>query len=80
MQHLTGNILTEVVFGQILRSIEPWVFTNVIWPSAFVVYPIERTLLVVLSVVVGVPLIKTLKKSVLPFKPETADAQKQVFA
>jgi hypothetical protein len=68
MQHLTGNILTEVVLGQVVGSISPDVFSTIIWPGAFVLYPVERTVLVILSVVVGVPLVRTLKKSFLPFK------------
>ena len=70
MQHLTGNILTEVVFGQIVGSISPITFSSVIWPGAFLVYPIERTVLVILSVIIGVPLIKTIKKSILPFQKQ----------
>jgi hypothetical protein len=68
MQHLTGNILTEVVLGQIVGSISSETFSTIIWPGAFLVYPLERTLLVILSVVVGVPLVRTLKKSLLPFQ------------
>jgi len=68
MQHLTGNILTEVVLGQVVGSISPEVFSTIIWPGAFLLYPLERTVLVILSVVVGVPLVRTLKKSVLPFE------------
>ena len=68
MQHLTGNILTEVVLGQIVGSITPVTFSTIIWPGAFLAYPVERTFLVILSVVVGVPLVRTLKKSVLPFQ------------
>ena len=30
MQHLTGNILTEVVFGQIVPSISPETFSTII--------------------------------------------------
>ena len=70
IQHLTGNILTEVVLGQIVGSISPETFSTIIWPSAFLAYPIERTLLVILSVVVGVPLVRTLKKSLLPFQKQ----------
>lgn len=70
MQHLTGNILTEVVLGQIVGSIAPETFSTIIWPGAFLVYPLERTLLVILSVVVGVPLVRTLKKSLLPFQKQ----------
>jgi hypothetical protein len=68
MQHLTGNILTEVVLGQVVGSISSETFSTVIWPSAFVLYPWERLVLVILSLVVGVPLIRTLKKSLLPFQ------------
>ena len=68
MQHLTGNILTEVVLGQIVGSISPETFSTIIWPGAFLVYPIERIVLVILSVVIGVPLISTIKKSLLPFQ------------
>jgi len=67
MQHLTGNILTEVVFGQVVGT-PPETFSTVIWPLAFALYPWERLTLVILSVVVGVPLVKTLKKSLLPFQ------------
>ena len=68
MQHLTGNILTEVVHGQILGDILPETFSTIIWPGAFLAYPVERTVLVILSVVIGVPLISTIKKSLLPFQ------------
>jgi hypothetical protein len=68
MQHLTGNLLYEVVLGQILNVFSPSDFATTIWPGAFIVYPWERLVLVILSVVVGVPLVKTLKKSLLPFQ------------
>lgn len=70
MQHLTGNILTEVVLGQVLGSITSDTFSTVIWPGAFLLYPWERLTLVILSVVVGVPLVRTLKKSFLPFQKQ----------
>jgi hypothetical protein len=72
MQHLTGNLLTEVVLGQIIGLISPTTFSTIIWPSAFLLYPLERTLLVILSVVVGVPLVRTIKKSLLPFQNQTS--------
>ncbi len=70
MQHLTGNMLTEVVLGQVVGSITPETFSVIIWPGAFVLYPWERLTLVILSVVVGVPLVRTLKKSLLPFQKQ----------
>ena len=68
MQHLMGNLLYEVVLGQILNVFSPSDFATTIWPGAFVLYPWERLVLVILSVVVGVPLVRTLKKSLLPFQ------------
>lgn len=73
MQHLTGNILTEVVFGQIVGSISTEAFAEWIWPGAFLVYPIERTVLVILSVVIGVPLVKTIKNSIMPFQEQKSN-------
>lgn len=70
MQHLTGNILTEVVLSQIVGSLPADTLTTFIWPSAFLAYPVERTFLVILSIVVGVPLVRALKKSVLPFQKQ----------
>ena len=71
MQHLTGNILTEVVLSQIVGSLPADTLTTFIWPSAFLAYPVERSVLVILSVIVGVPLVRTLKKSVLPFQKQS---------
>ena len=68
LQHLTGNLLTELVFGHILGSISLETFSTIIWPGAFVLYPWERLALVILSVVIGVPVIRTLKKSLFPFQ------------
>ncbi len=74
MQHLTGNILTEVISTQLTGFIQPETLTTLIWPASFVVYPWERLLLVILSVIIGVPLIKALKHSLFPFedKPKKA--------
>jgi len=63
MQHLTGVLLTELVFGHVLSSISLETFSTIIWPSAFLLYPWERIALIILSVIIGVPVIKTLKKS-----------------
>jgi uncharacterized membrane protein len=62
MQHLMGNILTEVVFGQITGTMSTNAF-NGLWTTVFFVYPWERLVLVILAVVVGVPLVRVLKKS-----------------
>jgi hypothetical protein len=62
MQHLMGNILTEVVMGQINHYMKPEAFI-VMWNAVFLVYPWERLILVILAVVVGVPLIRILSKT-----------------
>ncbi|MCW3996538.1 MAG: hypothetical protein NWE98_10395 [Candidatus Bathyarchaeota archaeon] len=72
MQHLTGNILTEVVRTQIFHLTNPDAFATLIWPAAFVLYPWERLTLVVLATIVGVPLIKALKSTILPFDDKKA--------
>lgn len=66
MQHLTGNLLTELVFGHIIGN-DLEFFSTIIWPGAFLLYPWERLALVIFSIVIGVPLIRTLKKSLFPF-------------
>jgi hypothetical protein len=65
IQHLTGNILYEFVFG---KPIGGWgvadFATN--WNIVFFVYPWERLVLVVLAVVIGIPLVRALKKFIFP--------------
>jgi hypothetical protein len=65
MQHLTGNILTEVVRVQLAQVTSAEMLTTIIWPSVFIAYPWERLALIILAVVVGVPLYKVLKKTFL---------------
>ena len=62
MQHLMGNILTEVVRGQITNVMTPEAFP-LMWNAVFYIYPFERLALVILAVIVGVPLVRVLKKS-----------------
>jgi len=68
MQHLMGNILYEVVLNQfyVVVGQDPIVATSAfpgIWYAAFFVYPLERLVLIVLAVVVGVPLVRVLKQT-----------------
>ena len=68
MQHLMGNILYEVVLNQfyVVLGQDPIVATSAfpgIWYAAFFVYPLERLVLIVLAVVVGVPLVRVLKQT-----------------
>lgn len=63
MQHLMGSILFEVVFGQISGIFDAaGFFTR--WNAIFFVYPVERFVLILLAVIIGVPLVKTLKKHI----------------
>jgi hypothetical protein len=77
MQHLTGNILTEVVSVQITGALKPETLSTIIWPGAFVLYPWERLTLVVLAVIVGVPLIKALKPTIFPFEDKAPTKSNQ---
>lgn len=56
IQHLTGNILFEVVLGQVTKSI-PAVAYPGIWTTVFFVYPVERLILITSAVLVGTPLV-----------------------
>ena len=70
MQHLTGNILYEAVLNQFYvvlgqPPIIPASAYPVNWAVVFFVYPWERLILIVFTVLVGLPLIRVLRKSVL---------------
>lgn len=70
LQHLMGNILYEVVLNQFYVFIgqEPIVATAAFsgtWSLLFFVYPWERLMLIVLAVIVGVPVVRVLKKTLL---------------
>ena len=62
MQHLMGNILFENILAQPIGYIERAAYPG-IWISIFFAYPVERFALVILAVVVGVPLVRVLKKT-----------------
>ncbi|MCJ7770395.1 hypothetical protein MUP37_02335, partial [Candidatus Bathyarchaeota archaeon] len=53
--HLTGNILFEVIQGQLTSSIPAAAYPG-IWTAVFFVYPVERAILIVSGVLVGTPL------------------------
>ena len=76
LQHLTGNLLFQLVFGQPIGGYNVAVFHGY-WNLIFYAYPVERMVLVIITVIVGVPLIRVLKKSVLPFGDPTAEKPKQ---
>jgi uncharacterized protein (DUF2062 family) len=56
IQHLTGNILFEVVLGQVTTSV-PAVAYPGIWTTVFFVYPEERLILIISAVLAGTPLV-----------------------
>jgi hypothetical protein len=60
-QHLVGGLLYETVLGMFVGK-APEVF-RLLWNTVFWLYPLERTFIVVLSTVIGVPMIKALKSS-----------------
>jgi len=65
MQHLTGNLLFETVMAYPIGGIAVAAYPG-IWASIFFVYPIERAALVVLGTIVGTPLLRVLKSTLLP--------------
>lgn len=59
MQHLTGALLFESVFGFILGNITPDAWPSV-WTTVFYLYPVERIIITILSTIIGSALITTL--------------------
>ncbi len=83
MQHLTGNILYEVVLNQfyIVLGQEPLVATAAypgIWSVTFFIYPLERLILILLAVVVGVPLVRILKRTFFRSEKQPIPETKQL--
>jgi hypothetical protein len=62
IQHLTGNILFEVVLGQVTNSIPAAAYPG-IWTSVFLVYPVERLILIIAATLIGTPLLYLLNKN-----------------
>jgi hypothetical protein len=64
MQHLTGNILFEFVFGQIGN---PPIIPVGAWPGEWTLvvlaYPVERSILILSAFLIGTPLILILSKN-----------------
>ncbi len=67
LQHLTGNLIFQFIFGPPIGGYTITTFQGY-WNMIFFVYPIERTVMVLITVLIGVPLIVALKKSMLPFE------------
>jgi hypothetical protein len=64
IQHLMGNLLFEVILGQVLGTISPGAYPG-IWTTIFLVYPLERLALIIFAVIVGTPLLRAVQKSFL---------------
>lgn len=64
MQHLMGNLLYETILLPVSGT--PVEGYPDLWASIFFVYPIERAALVVLGTIVGTPLLRILKNTLLP--------------
>ena len=62
MQHLTGSLLFESVFGFLLNSIPQDAWPSV-WNAAFYLYPVERIIITIIATIVGSTLITTLGSS-----------------
>ena len=62
MQHLTGNLVFELTWGAPIGGLTAESFQG-IWTVAFFAYPVERAVLVLITVLVGIPLVRILKKS-----------------
>jgi hypothetical protein len=62
MQHLAGNLVYQLVVGQPIGGLTAEGFQT-IWTAAFFAYPLERSALIIITVLVGAPLVRILKKS-----------------
>jgi len=68
---LMGNILYENIFVYVTNFMTPESLA-LRWQAVFFLYPWERLILVVLAVIVGLPLIRALRKTGLtPIKNAT---------
>jgi hypothetical protein len=63
IEHLTGGILYASIFGKAVLKF---------WPAIFLVYPIERTILVIGATLIGATLLSLLQPSVIEGSLETA--------
>jgi hypothetical protein len=62
MQSLAGNILYEVLLGQVFHVFTPADFA-VTWQAVFFVYPVERVFLIISAVIIGTPIIVAISKN-----------------
>ncbi|MCS7116490.1 MAG: hypothetical protein NZ896_03365, partial [Nitrososphaerales archaeon] len=60
VQHLTGSIIFETVFGLILQVIKTETWPK-LWTAVFYVYPFERFTIILLTTALGTPLLKAIR-------------------
>ena len=75
LQHLTGNLVFQLILGKPIGGIDAAGFQG-LWHLIFFAYPVERIVLVIITVLIGVPLVRILKKSILPFEDPTSEKTK----
>jgi hypothetical protein len=56
--HIVGGLIYDAIYFPVYPSVDYW---RGLWQVLVFVYPIERTIVVFVSVLIGVPLIKALK-------------------
>ncbi len=71
MQHLMGNILYENIFVYVSHFFTPEALT-LRWNVVFFLFPWERLILIILAVIVGIPLARVVKKTLLPTPPDAS--------
>ncbi|TRO51690.1 hypothetical protein E2P61_05465 [Candidatus Bathyarchaeota archaeon] len=62
LQHITGNLVFELTLGAPIGGLTAEGFQG-IWTIAFFAYPLERLVIVIITVLIGLPLVRILKKS-----------------
>ena len=60
IQHITGGLLFESVFGLVLGVIQPEAWPA-IWTGIFFVYPVERAVITVVAALIGAASYRTLR-------------------
>ena len=61
-QHMVGGIMFVTTMGIIQETITPDAFPG-LWKTFFYLYPIERTILAIITTILSIPLLKTLYKN-----------------
>lgn len=76
LQHLTGNLIYQLTWGEPIGGLDASEFQGY-WNFIFFLYPVERFVMILISVLIGVPLIRVIKKSMLPFETPLTEKPKE---